>query len=105
MLFRYFRRDGADTRTALLLAGAFAFGSLIWPYSGMLFNHLFIAALLFGGLGACLGATLGESLKGQSLDASLRIGKAAFWGRLLGTFMKTLIGAVIAGVAIAALFV
>jgi hypothetical protein len=44
-------------------------------------------------------------VRGQSLEASLRIGKAAFWGRLLGTLAKAMIGAVMAGVAIAAVFV
>ena len=48
MLYRWFRRDGATVRTALLLAGAFALGSLLWPFSGMMFNHLMSAALLFG---------------------------------------------------------
>jgi hypothetical protein len=64
-----------------------------------------IAALLFAGLGALLGAMLGESLAGQSLEHSWRIGQAAFWGRLLGTLAKTLIGAVMVGVAIAVVFV
>lgn len=60
-----------------------------------------VAALLFGGLGALVGAMVGESLRGQSFDDSLRIGQAAFWGRLLGTLSKVLIGAVIVGVAVA----
>lgn len=60
-----------------------------------------VAALLFGGLGALAGAVVGESLRGQSFDDSLRIGQAAFWGRLLGTLSKVLIGAVIVGVAVA----
>src|SRR5215208_6744618 len=34
-----------------------------------------VAAVLFGGLGALGGAVLGETLRGRSLDASLRIGK------------------------------
>ena len=64
-----------------------------------------IAALLFAGLGALAGAMLGETIGGQSLAASWKIGKAAFWGRLLGTLAKTVIGAIMAGVAIAAVFV
>jgi hypothetical protein len=48
MVYRWFRRDGATPRIALLLAGAFALGSLLWPYAGMMFNHLMAAALLFG---------------------------------------------------------
>jgi len=61
-----------------------------------------LAALLFSGLGAMAGAVLGETVRGQSLDASLDIGHAAFWGRLLGTLAKVMIGAVMAGVAVAA---
>ncbi len=64
-----------------------------------------IAALLFAGLGALVGAMLGESWKGRSFEATWEVGKAAFWGRLLGTFAKAIIGAVMAGVAIAAVFV
>jgi hypothetical protein len=48
MMYRWFRGDGASVRTATLLAGAFALGSLLWPYAGMIFNHLMAAALLFG---------------------------------------------------------
>lgn len=61
-----------------------------------------LAALLFSGLGAMAGAVLGETMRGQSLDASLQIGHAAFWGRLLGTLAKVIIGAVMAGAAVAA---
>src|SRR4051812_18092871 len=35
MMYRWFRGDGASVRTATLLAGAFALGSLLWPYAGM----------------------------------------------------------------------
>jgi uncharacterized protein YqgC (DUF456 family) len=60
-----------------------------------------LAALLFGGLGALVGAVVGETLRGQSAGASLRIGHAAFWGRLVGTLAKVLIGAVMVGVVVA----
>ncbi len=64
-----------------------------------------LAALLFGGLGALVGAVAGETVRGQPLGASLTIGKAAFWGRLLGTLAKAVVGAIMAGIAIAAVFV
>src|SRR5262245_5258346 len=42
MLYFWFRRrTNVGVRSSLALAAAFAFGSLVWPYSGMLFNHLF----------------------------------------------------------------
>ena len=39
-----------------------------------------LAALLFGGLEALRRAVVGETLRGQSAEASLRIGHAAFLG-------------------------
>lgn len=39
LLYVAFSRQGASQRTAALLAGAYAFGSLNWPYSGMLMSH------------------------------------------------------------------
>jgi uncharacterized protein YqgC (DUF456 family) len=64
-----------------------------------------VAAVLFAGVGAMLGAMLGETWKGRTADESWEVGKAAFWGRLLGTFAKTMIGALMVGVAIAAVCV
>jgi hypothetical protein len=64
-----------------------------------------VAALLLAALGALIGAALGELSAGRSLAASWRVGRAAFWGRLLGTLAKTLVGAVMAGVAVAIVFV
>jgi uncharacterized protein YqgC (DUF456 family) len=86
-------------------------GSVVGAITGMIVGvpvpviGSLIAALLFGGLGAMVGAVLGESLKGRSFEASWDVGVAAFWGRLLGTVAKAVIGAVIAGVAIAAVFI
>jgi uncharacterized protein YqgC (DUF456 family) len=64
-----------------------------------------LAALLFGGLGALVGAVVGESVRGTPPGASWRIGTAAFRGRVVGTLAKAAIGAVMAGIAIAAVFV
>jgi hypothetical protein len=47
-LFYAFRRERLSVRTAMLMSGAFAFGSLSWPYSGLLMSHLAVAALTFG---------------------------------------------------------
>jgi uncharacterized protein len=62
-----------------------------------------LAALLFGGLGALAGAVVGETLRGQSIEKTLRIGQAAFWGRLIGTLAKVLIGAIMVGVVVVAM--
>ena len=64
-----------------------------------------LAALLFAGLGALVGAILGEQWKGRSLDESWQIGKAAFWGRIVGTLGKMVIGSVIVATVVAALWV
>jgi uncharacterized protein YqgC (DUF456 family) len=86
-------------------------GSVVGAIAGMIVGvpvpvvGSLLAALLFGGLGALAGALLGETMRGQSFEASLKIGHAAFWGRLLGTLAKAIIGAVMAGIAIAAVFV
>jgi len=48
-------------------------------------------------------AVLGEQWKGRTLDASWQVGKAAFWGRLLGTLGKTAVASVMVVVAAAAL--
>jgi hypothetical protein len=80
------------------MAGAIAgvFVGIPVPVIGSL-----LAALLFGGLGALVGAVVGETLRGQSAGASFRIGHAAFWGRLVGTLAKVLIGAIMVGVVVA----
>ncbi len=62
-----------------------------------------VAALLFGGLGALAGAIVGEQWKGRGLGESWQIGKAAFWGRLVGTTGKLIIGSLIVAVVAAAL--
>jgi len=62
-------------------------------------------ALVFASLGALGGAVLGEQWKGRDLDSSLRVGQAAFWGRLLGTLGKVWIGCLMLVLLIAALLV
>jgi len=62
-----------------------------------------LAAILLAGLGALLGALLGELWKGRALGRSWQVARAAFWGRLLGSAAKVLIGSVMAVVAAAAL--
>ncbi len=62
-----------------------------------------VAAVLFAGLGAMVGALIGESWKGRGLGESWQVGKAAFWGRLLGTLAKVVVGSVMVVVAVVAL--
>lgn len=86
-------------------------GSVMGAIAGMLVGipipiiGPLLAAIVFGGVGAMLGAIVGESIRGQSFDDSVRIGEAAFWGRLLGTLAKATIGAMMVGVVVAAVLI
>ncbi len=98
-------KAGASKRGAVLaLAGSVA-GGIAGLFIGVPVPIVgpIIAAVLFAGLGAFAGAVLGERWKGRGFDESWQIGKAAFWGRLLGTLAKTVVGAVMVGIAAAAL--
>jgi hypothetical protein len=46
-VYRAFRREGALSRMAFALACAFAFGSLLWPYSGVMMVQPLVASSLF----------------------------------------------------------
>ncbi len=61
-----------------------------------------VVALLLGGAGAFGGAVLGERWVGKNWDEAVEIGKAAFWGRLLGTAGKVVCSATIMAVMIGA---
>ncbi len=100
-------RVGGSRRSAVLalrgsrvggVAGIFVGAAIPIPLIGSL-----IGALLLGGLGALLGAVAGERWKGRPLDASLRVGQAAFWGRLAGTLGKIVVGAAMIAVLLAGL--
>jgi uncharacterized protein YqgC (DUF456 family) len=98
-------KAGGSRRSAVLAL----IGSLVGAFVGVVVGvpipliGSLVAAVLFAGLGALGGAMLGESWKGRSLDQSLQVGKAAFWGRVFGTLAKTLIGTVMAATALVAL--
>jgi uncharacterized protein YqgC (DUF456 family) len=95
-------KAGGSKRAAVLalvgslLGGVFGlFVGLPIPVVGQV-----VAALLFASFGALCGALLGEQWKGRTIDASLRVGWAAFWGRLLGTLGKLMCGGVMIVVVI-----
>ena len=46
-LYRHFRRQQATVHESLFLTTAFGIGSLLFPYSGVMMNHLLTACLLF----------------------------------------------------------
>ena len=61
-----------------------------------------LALLLFGGLGAMAGATLGEIWKGKAAGDIAKIGSAAFIGSILGNLSKIAISTVIVMVTLVA---
>ena len=81
-------------------AGLALIGSIVGGIAGIFFGlpipilGQILAALLFAGLGALVGAVAGERIAGRQFPESMQVGRAAFWGRLLGTFGKVSIGAV-----------
>lgn len=101
------KKAGGSRRGAILALIGSVIGAIVGMVVGLPVPVVgsLLGAVLFAGLGALLGAMLGESAKGRSLETSWKIGQAAFWGRLLGTFAKAIVGAVMAGIAIAAVSV
>ncbi len=101
------RMGGSRRGTALAMVGSIGgaiaglfFGTLIpIPIVGNL-----IASLMLGALGAFSGAIVGERWAGKDWDASIQIGNAAFWGRLLGTVAKAVCGTIACAVFVAAVW-
>lgn len=61
-----------------------------------------VGAVVGGAMGAFGGAAYAEYSLGQTTDQSMKVGQAAFWGRLVGTGAKTLIGSIMALVIVVA---
>ncbi len=63
-----------------------------------------VSSLLFACIGALVGAIIGEKWQGNDTTSSLKVGGAAFIGRLVGTMGKILIGAMILVIVVVSLF-
>ena len=101
------RRAGGSRRAAVFsligsLAGAIGGGILGLPIPVL---GTAVAAVVGGAVGALVGAALAEKTLGESHSQSLRVGHAAFWGRLLGVGIKTFLATVIATVIVVGLCV
>jgi uncharacterized protein YqgC (DUF456 family) len=96
---------GGSRRSAVLALAGSLVGGIAGFFIGLPIPVVgpVVAAVLFAGGGALIGAMLGESWKGRDLDTSWQVGKAAFWGRLIGTLAKTMIASVMVAVGLAAL--
>ncbi len=64
-----------------------------------------IGAVVGGALGAFGGAAIAEHSLGEQMQQSMRVGQAAFWGRLLGTVAKSVVASVMVVTAIVAICV
>jgi len=92
------RRAGGSRRAAVFSLFGSMGGAIVGVMLGLPIPLLGppIAALLGGALGALAGAAAAEHSLGEAPGQSLRVGHAAFWGRVLGTGTKTLAGTAIA---------
>lgn len=101
-------RMGASKRaSALAVVGAIAggiFGLVAGSIIPIPIVGQVIGSLLFGSVGAAMGAVGGERWVGKSWDESLQVGHAAFWGRLVGTVGKILFGTMACGVFLVAIW-
>jgi len=100
-------RAGGSRRGAVLAL----IGSLVGAVVGMVVSLPIpipvvapvLGALLLASVGALAGAMLGEQWAGKDLDQSWQVGQSAFWGRLLGTVGKMMVGCVMVALIAAAL--
>ena len=89
-------KQGASKRAvALSVVGAMAgsIGGAIFGVPIPVVGPL-IGAVIGGGLGAFTGAYLGEAARGTNHEDRVQISSAAFYGRLLGTAGKLVVGGV-----------
>ncbi|MDF3128947.1 DUF456 family protein [Kiritimatiellaeota bacterium B1221] len=63
-----------------------------------------LGILLGGGIGSLAGAMLGELWKGSDAERQFQVGRSAFWGRILGTLAKTMVGTLMLLLSLGGLF-
>ena len=85
---------GGSRRSAIISLLGTVVGSVIGVVVGLPVPIIgpAIAAIVGGAVGAFFGAVTGEHWKGRSFDQQLKIGRVAFWGRVIGTVGKLAIG-------------
>jgi uncharacterized protein len=101
-------RLGASHRSNALAIVGSIIGAIFGLFAGSIIPipiiGQMVGSLLFGSIGAAVGAVGGERWVGKTWDASFQVGEAAFWGRLLGTVGKAGCGAVAAAVYVLAIW-
>ena len=103
------KKLGGSTRGATLSVVGSITGGIVGAFFGIPFPvplvGMVIGSVLFAAIGAWVGASLGEKWMGKTVEESLKIGGAAFVGRLLGTAGKLLVGSTMVVLTIAAPFI
>jgi hypothetical protein len=103
------KTSGGSKRGAVLAAVGSVCGALVGGVIGLPFLPTIIGALvavvLFAALGSLAGAMIGEAWKGRGLGETLKVGHAAFWGRIAGTMAKVMVASVMVVAGIVPLFV
>lgn len=101
------RRVGGSRRAAVFSLGGSFLGAFAGAAVGVPIPLLgsAVGAVLGAAVGAFAGAAFAEHSLGEHPHQSFRVGRAAFWGRLLGTGAKTVLASVITAVVFGALIV
>lgn len=99
------QRAGGSRRSAVLALCGSIGGGLAGGVLGLPIPVVGpVIAVVFGAaLGATAGAMIGEHWKGRSTREGWEVGKAAFWGRLLGTLGKFGVASAMVGITLIAL--
>ncbi len=99
-------KKGGSRRAMILSIGGAAVGSIVGALIGIPIPLVgpIIAAIGGGALGAFVGAYLGETWKGTGHEERVEISNAALVGRLLGTFGKLAVGAIMVVVVAVGVF-
>jgi uncharacterized protein YqgC (DUF456 family) len=99
------RRAGGSRRAAVVSLFGSLGGALLGAAVGFPIPIVGspLGAVLGGALGALAGAVVAEHSRGENAQQSLKVGRAAFWGRLLGTGVKTFVATLLVALLLGAL--
>lgn len=95
-------RLGGSRRAAIYSIVGSLIGAIVGMFVGIPIPVVgsVIGSVLFGAIGASLGALIGERQIGKTWDGSVKVGTAAFVGRIVGTLGKTFCAAVMSAMLI-----
>ncbi len=101
------RRAGGSRKAAIYALLGSLVGAIVGGMLGLPIPLIGtpIGAILGGAVGALLGAALAEQTLGETGSQSLKVGRAAFWGRLLGVGIKSILATIIVALIVVSLFV